>query len=50
MGESITWNQWIVHPEGGAQDEASIQCRSSNLDRMNSEIPFEDFTDDLLTN
>ena len=26
FGDSITWNQWILHPEGGAQDEASIQA------------------------
>ena len=25
FGESITWNQWIVHPEGGAQDEESMR-------------------------
>ena len=24
FGRSITWNQWITHPEGGAQDEDSI--------------------------
>ncbi len=24
-GNGITWNQWIVHPEGGAQDESSIR-------------------------
>jgi len=24
-GKSITWNQWIVHPEGGAQNESSIR-------------------------
>ena len=24
-GEGITWNEWIVHPLGGAQDEASIR-------------------------
>lgn len=25
FGESITWNQWIIHPEGGAQDEESMR-------------------------
>ncbi len=25
FGESITWNQWIVHPKGGAQDEESMR-------------------------
>jgi 1-acyl-sn-glycerol-3-phosphate acyltransferase len=25
FGEGITWNQWIVHPEGGAQDDVSIR-------------------------
>ncbi len=25
FGESITWNQWVVHPKGGAQDEVSIR-------------------------
>ena len=24
-GVGITWNEWFVHPEGGAQDEASIR-------------------------
>jgi len=24
-GVGITWNEWIVHPEGGAQDEVSIR-------------------------
>ena len=24
-GKGITWNEWIVHPLGGAQDEASIR-------------------------
>ena len=26
FGDSITWNNWILHPKGGAQDEASIQA------------------------
>ena len=25
FGEGITWNEWVVHPNGGAQDEASIR-------------------------
>ena len=25
-GKSITWNQWITHPDGGEQDEASLQA------------------------
>ena len=25
IGEGITWNEWVVHPNGGAQDEASIR-------------------------
>jgi len=25
FGEGITWNQWIVHPEGGGLDERGIQ-------------------------
>ncbi|MDG1524822.1 MAG: lysophospholipid acyltransferase family protein [Candidatus Thalassarchaeaceae archaeon] len=25
FGEGVTWNQWIVHPNGGAQDEESIR-------------------------
>ena len=25
FGRSITWNQWVVHPEGGAQDEESMR-------------------------
>ena len=24
-GEGITWNEWVVHPNGGAQDEVSIR-------------------------
>jgi len=25
FGEGVTWNQWVVHPDGGALDEASIR-------------------------
>ena len=25
FAEGITWNEWIVHPNGGAQDEGSIR-------------------------
>ncbi len=25
-GKSITWNEWLVHPAGGAQDNASLQA------------------------
>lgn len=26
FGEGITWNEWIIHPNGGAQDEGSIRA------------------------
>ena len=25
-GKSITWNEWLVHPAGGSQDNASLQA------------------------
>jgi len=51
FGDSITWNQWILHPEGGAQDEASIQA-IINLDpaeqRDTLKALYRRFTDQLM--
>ena len=50
-GDSITWNQWVLHPEGGAQNEASIQAiidSEPSLQRDALRILYRRFTDQLM--
>ncbi len=50
-GNSITWNQWITHPEGGAQDDASLQSIiDSTPDQQRDALRalYRRFTDQLM--
>ena len=37
FGESITWNQWIVHPNGGALDEDGMR----QIIELNDEVQYD---------
>ncbi|MEE2758617.1 MAG: lysophospholipid acyltransferase family protein, partial [Candidatus Thermoplasmatota archaeon] len=50
-GECITWNQWIVHPEGGALDEEAIREiieLDSDAQKTATRRLFRKFTDQLM--
>ena len=50
-GEGITWNEWVVHPNGGDQDEESIRAiiesdEQGRRDRMG--VLYRRFTDQVI--
>ncbi len=51
FGESITWNKWLVHPNGGGQDEDTIVSITSLSDAERRDAMrklYRKFTDQLM--
>ena len=50
-GTSITWNEWIVHPEGGAQTDSDLRTLLESEEherRAGIGVLYRRFTDQLI--